>query len=153
MSHQTHLHVQHSWVFSINSFQYLYWVANEMHHTNSFTRSPSCLSCQMLLLLGGLRLGIGYQLKATFLSIFFFPAFLKYKYQPRLIGKICLWRHFSKIILHWFLHVLRHFQNEILSVATKGIQFCLKQITYHQRWKVANYIYPRYCNWVALLCT
>ncbi len=23
----------------------------------------------------------------------------------------------------------------------------------HQRWKVMNYIYSRYCNWVAFLCT
>ncbi len=25
--------------------------------------------------------------------------------------------------------------------------------SYRQRWKVTNYIYSRYCNWVAFLCT
>ncbi len=26
-------------------------------------------------------------------------------------------------------------------------------LSVHQRWKVTNYIYSRYCNWVAFLCT
>ncbi len=30
---------------------------------------------------------------------------------------------------------------------------CLCVIGLSQRWKVTNYIYSRYCNWVAFLCT
>ncbi len=29
----------------------------------------------------------------------------------------------------------------------------LRSVSFKQRWKVTNYIYSRYCNWVAFLCT
>ncbi len=38
-----------------------------------------------------------------------------------------------------------------------GIVLCDKtthfRVAFYQRWKVTNYIYSRYCNWVAFLCT
>lgn len=44
-------------------------------------------------------------------------------FQPRLIGKACLWWPFCKIILCCFLHVLQHFQSEMSSGWTKKSTF------------------------------
>ncbi len=40
----------------------------------------------------------------------------------------------------------------IFNVCFSDLEICL-WYNKRQRWKVTNYIYSRYCNWVAFLCT
>ncbi len=69
-------------------------------------------------------------------------------------GPVSLWGSLWPVNTELTLNLLTCTKGVFRRACAFNQIYCIKHANYYiQRWKVTNYIYSRYCNWVAFLCT